>query len=160
MIEIARHLRETVDRALPLLNEVTEKDSSLKPSFNKWSQKEILGHLIDSAGNNQQKFVRLMETDNLHFVSYSQEFWVSAQRYNYAKWKDLVRLWGYFNDHLAHIIEFVMPDKLANQIYIDNMGPYTLEFIMKDYVEHMKHHLKQLLPGSGIESKFENIYNS
>ncbi len=160
MIEIARHLRETVSKALPLLNLINEKESGIKPAFNKWSKKEILGHLIDSAGNNQQKFVRLMETDNLHFASYHQDFWVSSQRYNYARWKDLIKLWEQFNEHLAHIIEFVMPDRLSNRIYIDDQGPYTLEFIMKDYVEHLKHHLKHLLPHSGIESKFENIYNS
>ena len=48
----------------------------------------------------------------------------------------------------------------GHEITIDGKGPFSLEFIMKDYVEHLKHHLKQILPGAGIDSKFENIYAS
>lgn len=160
MIETARHLKETISKATPLLRKISEKEALVKPAEQKWSKKEILGHLIDSASNNHQKFVRLMEQETLHFEGYQQDFWVSSQRYNYAPWESLIFLWESYNYHIAHIIEYVMPDKLANKIYISGNGPYSLEFIMKDYVEHLLHHLKQLLPNERIESKFENIYNS
>lgn len=101
-----------------------------------------------------------METPHLEFVGYNQDFWVIAQRYNFYPWPKLVALWDLQNDHLAHVIEYTMLDKLQNQIVIEGAGPFTLEFIMKDYIEHLKHHLKQLLPNAGIDSKFVNIYNS
>lgn len=160
MKDTARNLREIVAQAATLLRKISDKEASQKVVPTKWSKKEILGHLVDSAGNNQQKFVRLMEVPQLRFVAYKQDFWVLAQRYNLYSWSKLIDLWELQNDHLAHIIEYSMPDKLEHQITIENTGPYTLEFIMKDYVEHLKHHLKQLLPTAGIDSKFVNIYNS
>jgi hypothetical protein len=160
MINTARNLREIVDKAYPHLILINDKAASVKENNLKWSKKEILGHLIDSAGNNQQKFVRLIEQNNIEFTGYHQDFWVSSQYYNLSNWKNLIELWMGFNIHIAHIIEYVPMNKLANIINLNGSGSFTLEFIMKDYVEHLKHHLKQILPNAGIESRFENIYNS
>lgn len=159
MIETARHLREIISKAKPLLKQISEDAAVHKPSAEAWSKKEIIGHLIDSACNNQQKFVRLMQTPNLSFVKYQQNEWVNNQRYNLADWHELITLWYAYNLHIAHIIEFVMPDKLNYEITIEGVGPFSLEFIMKDYVEHLKHHLKAIIPDAGIDSKFMNIYN-
>lgn len=106
MISTARHLREIVEKATPLLKEITDKDASHKENPAKWSKKEIIGHLIDSASNNQQKFVRSMQTPTLQFVKYNQDHWVAAQRYNKSDWQQLTELWHLYNLHLAHIIEF------------------------------------------------------
>lgn len=159
MIETSRHLREIISKATPLLKLIRDADAEYKANPTKWSKKEIIGHLIDSAGNNQQKFVRLMETENLRFVKYDQDMWVTNQRYNQADWHQLIDLWETYNLHLSHVIEYVVPEKLQHQITIDDDGPFTLEFIMKDYVEHLKHHLKSVIPSAGIDSKFKNIYN-
>ncbi|MFB0944994.1 MAG: DinB family protein [Spirosomataceae bacterium] len=159
MIETARHLKEIINKANPLLIAIKEKDAAFKPKSDKWSKKEIIGHLIDSASNNHQKFVRLMQAENLAFIKYDQELWVANQRYNKTNWLELINFWSLYNSHLAHIIEFTVAEKLQNKITINDIGPFTLEFIMKDYVEHLKHHLKAILPDSGIDSKFENIYN-
>lgn len=158
MINHARHLSEVVNSAVPLLKAISSKAAIVHPSPGAWSKKEIIGHLIDSAGNNQQKFVRMMQGNNLEFVRYDQDSWVKLQRYNYADWHQLIDLWFLCNIHLAHIITFVMPDKLQNKITIEGVGPFTLEFVMKDYIEHLKHHLKVALPDAGFGSKFENIY--
>ena len=160
MEETARHLQETVAHAARLLRLIADEEASKKEKQGKWSKKEVLGHLIDSAGNNQQKFVRSMETPKLSFMAYNQDYWVIAQRYCYADWLELISLWELANMHLAHIIKYTIPNRLHHEISIDGKGPYTLEFIMKDYVEHLKHHLKQILPNAGIDSKFENIYAS
>jgi hypothetical protein len=159
MIETARHLKEIINKANPLLKAIKEKDAAFKSEPDEWSKKEIIGHLIDSASNNHQKFVRLMQSENLDFVRYDQEQWVTNQRYNKANWLELINFWSLYNSHLAHTIEFTVAEKLQNQIIISDIGPFTLEFIMKDYVEHLKHHLKVILPHSGINSKFKNIYN-
>lgn len=160
MEKTAQHLLETIDKALPLLQKITDEAASEKPIPEKWSKKEILGHLIDSASNNQHKFVRTMQaTTRLDFVGYAQNFWVEAQQYNQAKWSDIIDLWVSYNRHLAHIISNVPPEKLNNTISVDGSQPFTLGFIMADYAEHLKHHLNQLFPDEAIfDSSFENLY--
>ena len=160
MLNTANHLRETIDRALPPLEAISDADAGISPAPGKWSKKEILGHLIDSACNNQQKFVRTMAGSGMEFVGYQQDFWVASQKYNDAGWTDLIALWRAYNIHIAHIIEKVEPGCLPNIVTIEDAGTFTLEFIMEDYVEHLKHHLLQILPGFDLRTKFQNIYNT
>jgi DinB superfamily len=160
MRETAENLRKTLTEVLPLLQAIEDKDASIKPLPQKWSKKEILGHLIDSACNNQQKFVRTMAGSHVDFVGYQQNFWVDSQKYNAAKWHDLISLWSAYNLHLAHLIENVNHELLANEITIETAGTFTLEFIMTDYVEHLKHHLGQILPEANLQNNFQNIYNT
>jgi hypothetical protein len=160
MSSTSNHLLETISTALPLLRKISDKEASFKPNLDKWSFKEIIGHLVDSAGNNQQKFVRTMEQKELQFVPYNQDSWVKLQKYNNYKWNDLLTLFEVNNKHLAHVIKYARPSVLENKITIDGVGPFTLEFIIADYVEHLRHHLKAILPNAGISSKFQNIYNS
>ena len=155
----AQSLRQTINHVLSFLQQISDQEASIKSLPHKWSKKEILGHLIDSACNNQQKFVRMMTQPHLNFVGYAQDFWVSEQHYNQASWQELIGFWYAYNSHIAHIIENVNPDYLQNTITIEGKGLFTLEFIMNDYAEHLKHHLKVILPEIGLESKFENIYN-
>jgi hypothetical protein len=160
MKETADYLRQTIAFLRPHLESISDEDASVKPAPNKWSKKEIVGHLIDSACNNQQKFVRTMAQPHLAFVGYAQDFWVDVQRYNAYDWKNLIGLWYVYNEHIAHIIEHVSPEKLPNTISIEDSQPFTLQFIMQDYVEHIKHHMKVVLPNVPIESKFENVYGA
>lgn len=159
MEPIARQLLDTIDFVLPMLRRISETDASLKPQPEKWSKKEVLGHLIDSASNNQHKFVRGIQAEgHVEMTGYAQNIWVAVQQYNMENWPDLVLLWESYNRHLAHVIRNVPTDKLDNTISISGSKPFTLRFIMADYVEHLKHHLKQILPDAGLESSFENIY--
>lgn len=158
MKNIAEDLRGILTKVWPKLEEISNRDASTSPTPEKWTKKQILGHLIDSAGNNQQKFVRSMAETSVNFVGYAQNHWVDAQKYNDADWNQLITFWRTFNLHIAHIIENVDPNLLSNSITIDGSGPYTLEFLMTDYNEHLKHHLKQILPEIDLENSFENIY--
>lgn len=159
MKQTAEKLRQILNLVTPLMRNISDSAAAEKPAPDKWSQKEILGHLIDSAGNNHQKFVRTMAQNHFDFVGYEQNHWVESQNYAGANWGDLVGLWLIYNLHLAHIIENVPHKLLSNTISIDGSGPFTLEFIMNDYGEHLKHHLKQIIPDAGLESNFENVYN-
>ena len=164
MKEIAQQLRETTAMLQPLLEKISEKVASEKPNPKKWSKKEILGHLIDSAGNNQQKFVRMliMPSEQLDFVGYAQDEWVAIQAYQNASWRQLVRTWFEYNQHIAHIIEHADPTKLQRTVRINGEGEaWRLDFIMSDYLEHLKHHMKAILPpDTGIKSTFGNVYNA
>ncbi|AXE20845.1 DinB family protein [Runella rosea] len=158
MIQTANELRDIVNQVLPLLQGISDEAAAAKPNPIKWSKKEILGHLIDSASNNQHKFVRTMAQPQLHFVGYAQNHWVVAQHYASANWELLTTLWASYNLQLAHVIENTVPSVLHNTITIEGAGPFTLEFIMKDYAEHLKHHLLQILPDAELKSGFVNIY--
>lgn len=159
MKAVAAALLETLDQTLPLLHKINETEASAKPKREKWSYKEIIGHLIDSAGNNQQKFIRTIQTDNVKFPPYEQDAWVSIQHYNEAGWKELVGLWEQLNKHIAHIISNIPDEALPNQIFIGDKGPYSLDFIVRDYPEHLKHHLKQILPDADfLQNDFKMVY--
>lgn len=158
MKHVADALRQTIEQAMPMLMAISDKDAAAKSSPEKWSYKEIIGHLLDSAGNNQQKFVRAMLHSGSDFVPYMQDEWVAVQHYNDATWQDLLNIWKHYNSHIAHIMEYVNSDLLQNTIYIGGKGPYTLDFIVTDYVEHMKHHLIEILPTAKFVSSFEMVY--
>jgi hypothetical protein len=159
MEHIARHLCEILDLSLPLLRDINGDTASVKPAPEKWSYKEIIGHLTDSAANNHQKFIRTMATDGVQFPPYEQNYWVAAQHYNEYSWQDLLQLWEQYNRHLAHVMKFIPGEKLPNKLFIADKGPYTLEFIVTDYVEHLKHHLKAILPEAEfLKNSFRMIY--
>lgn len=160
MQKTAQHLLDTLEKARPFLMAISDMDAAQKPNPSKWSKKEILGHLIDSACNNQQKFVRTMAQTHTDFVGYQQDDWVSLQHYQKSDWQDLITFWLAYNRHIAHIIGTVSEDFLANTISIQGSKPFALSFIMEDYVEHLKHHLGVIIPEAKFESKFSNVYNA
>jgi DinB superfamily len=151
----ADELRSTVERATPQLLAISDTDSARRPAPGKWSPREIVGHLVDSASNNHQRFVRAQFQDDLVFAGYDQDAWVSAQRYQDASWRDLVTLWRAFNLHIAHVIETVPPElrtRVHTRHNLDQLAwqtvaagaPTTLDTFMSDYVGHLKHHLRQI----------------
>lgn len=160
MKELANQLREVANQVTSLLQGIAHEDIVTRPAPKKWARKEILGHLIDSACNNHQKFVRMMQQEHLDFPGYRQDEWVELQDWAGADWTEMIDLWRSYNLHIAYLIETVRSDHLKNTISIDGVGPFTLEFIMPDYFEHLKHHVKQIFPDVNLKSEFENVYNA
>ena len=60
-------------------------------------------------------------------------------------WDALVALCQQYNRHLLHVMARVPGDQLSRRCVIGDNDPVTLEFLMKDYVVHLKHHLEQIL---------------
>jgi hypothetical protein len=114
-----------------------------------WSKRQILGHLIDSAANNHQRFVRGQLDPELISPSYAQEQWVLTERFQEREWSDLVDFWLAYNRHLLHLMLDVAIDRLATPVRVGSDDPVTLEYVMIDYVRHLKHHLEQI--GIAIE---------
>jgi hypothetical protein len=161
MQTVAQELVEIIERVTPMLESLASDQSlAARSDPKKWSRKEILGHLIDSACNNQQKFVRMMQQPALDFPGYRQDDWVAVQNWANADWKGMVSLWAAYNRHLAYLISTVSPDRLNNTIRIEGVGPFTLAFVMSDYVEHLKHHLRQMFPDGRVTSAFVNVYHA
>jgi hypothetical protein len=155
MRTIADELRRAVLEATPLLLSIADEVSARPPAPGKWCPREVLGHLIDSASNNHQRFVRIRFQDDLVFPGYDQDAWVTAQRYREAPWRELVELWRTFNLHLARVFESIPPDVARRPRARHNLDriafrtvpasePATVEYFARDYVEHLRHHLGSL----------------
>ena len=145
MIKAASRLETILNETPKKLLSYSEEQASVKASPVKWSKKEILGHLIDSAANNHQRFVRMQIENNLPLPQYKQNEWVNVQNYNSRNWIDVVKLWLTYNMHLLHIMKNVDESKLSNTGEFLEYGEKTLQFLIDDYVDHMEHHFKALL---------------
>jgi len=139
-----KEYRTLLSQVPPRLLSISDHESSVHPSPDKWSKKEILGHLIDSASNNHQRFVRAQLGSEIRLPEYDQESWVQTQAYQEESWENLVQLWKVYNLHLLHIAAAIPDDKLGNLCFIGEKEPVTLEFLFADYVQHLKHHLQQI----------------
>lgn len=151
--EIATDLGRTVAQAKPMLLQLTNADTTQRPSPKKWSKKEILGHLMDSASNNHQRFVRAALQGSLTFPGYDQERLVDLQQFSEMDWSFLVELWASYNRFLAHVLSVLPANAAKVNCSIGNNPPATLEWIAQDYVAHLKHHLNQILG-----PRFETTY--
>jgi hypothetical protein len=143
-VRVADDLQALVAATGPGLRALDDGLAGLKPDAASWSIKEVLGHLIDSAANNHQRFVRAQQGGELTLPGYEQDLWVGTQGYQQRPWADIVGLWEAYNRHLAHVIRRIPPAALGVTCRIGNSAPVTLGFIVEDYVTHMRHHLQQI----------------
>lgn len=144
MIEKAlNRLEYIINLTQKMLTEISEENMSTKPSPTKWSKKEIIGHLIDSATNNHQRFVR-GQFENIPEISYDQNNWNEFSFYNQIESKQIISFWTIYNKQIIEIIKRIPKENLEKQIRIGN-NIFTLEFLIIDYVEHLEHHLKQII---------------
>jgi len=144
VLETATELRQVANSFSTELMAADARAAARRPDAQTWSPKEVLGHLIDSAANNHQRFVRAQQTDALTVPGYEQNHWVRSQGYQDADWPHLVALWTHLNLHLADVIARIPPGKYAVPCVIDGSDPATLVFVIVDYLRHLKHHMAQI----------------
>ena len=148
--------RKTVNSASDRLRTIDEAQAAKPRAEDHWSSKQIIGHLIDSAANNHARFVLGQLKDDLVFPGYDQDGWVRTNHYQDASWSQLVELWRAYNLHLHHLMSHADQAKLDTPCTLHTLQeiafktvpksePVTLEYLMKDYVDHLKHHLAQIL---------------
>jgi hypothetical protein len=141
---VASELDRLLEASAERLKAISEKAAGRPRAAESWSKKEILGHLIDSASNNHQRFVRLQFEENLVLPTYEQNSWVRSQNYAGCSWGDLVALWLAYNRHLVHVIRHADAGA-AGHVWKGPGGTVSLEFIIEDYLRHLRHHLAQIL---------------
>ena len=130
----------TYSKRLEAMNDET---FDWRPSPEKWSKKEILGHLVDSAQNNIRRFIvaQYEETPN---TPYSQDNWVALTGYRDYSSRDLIALWTLLNKHIVVILTHMSPAASQRTCRMGGQ-PQTLEWIAADYCNHTLHHLHQIL---------------
>jgi DinB family protein len=144
MKDISNKIRSTIELFEPKLSRMNQDVVAIKPSPTAWSKKEILGHLIDSAANNHQRFVRAGYHVADQFPTYDQNEWVRIQHYNSMPWDALVTLWAAYNYHLCRVCQCLPEETADAPCNIGKAEPVNLDFIVKDYLRHLLHHLDKI----------------
>jgi hypothetical protein len=144
--ELGERLRTTVGREALQLASISEDEARRRAAPDTgWSRKEELGHLVDSATNNHVRFVCGSVDPTFVVTSYAQNDWVSAHGYADLPWPTLIDFWHKYNLLLAHLVERIPPDRLANELASKAGEKVTVRFLIEDYIVHMQHHLDRIL---------------
>jgi hypothetical protein len=141
--ELSERLATVLRNAMPWLVTISEAEASVPEREGKWSAKEVIGHLIDSAVNNLGRIVRLQIEEGQSLPGYEQMAWVRLQHYAEREWAQVLALWFALNEHVAWTIGRVEKARLANRGVVAG-EPLTLGFLIEDYVAHMEHHLRAM----------------
>jgi len=146
---------EDINAQYKLLAKINGDLASIKVRLDKWSRKEIIGHLIDSANVNYNRFIRALDKNDLIFDTYPQNEWVELQGYNRRNWDELLNLWNLLNLHIIELVNNIPDDKKYNETSQHNFDKIcwkviekgeqsSLDYLIKDYIGHLKHHLNKI----------------
>lgn len=149
MEKVYNELNSVVAEYAQKFSQISEADFSAKPNPAKWSKKEVVGHLIDSAQSNLRRFV-VGQYDHQPNIVYNQDFWVHANGYQQTKKEDVIALWRLINQQITTVLANMAKENYTREV---NTGKgtvelHTIEWLAADYVKHMKHHINQVIPNS------------
>ncbi|MCQ9636609.1 DinB family protein [Chryseobacterium sp. WG23] len=138
-------LKHMVDAGLQSFQTISEEEWNYKATPEKWSKKEIIGHLCDSAFTNIRRFVVTQYKENENIV-YDQNEWVKIQNYQNVPTDEVISLWKTLNYQIVRVVENIPDEALQRTCDTTKteLQVFTLEFIINDYVEHLQHHLKAI----------------
>jgi hypothetical protein len=142
MRTIANQLEKYINAHIEALHAIPENKMAAKPAPGKWSPKEILGHLIDSAQSNIRRFVMAQYEDEPYIV-YNQDKWVALNGYQHWNTKDIIDLWYQLNKQVCRILEN-MPAEKADRTCRTELV-HSISWLASDYLKHLEHHLQVIL---------------
>lgn len=145
MTNAIERLRFAIRELPAVLAKLTDAEASEPQGPGRWAKKEVIGHLIDSASNNHQRFVRGQLEAGPTFPRYEQNGWVRVQRYVSAPWPELIDLWRAYNSHLVRVAEAMSEEARRATCRVGDGDAVTLEWLFIDYVDHLEHHLRAML---------------
>ena len=142
MKAITSKLNKIIEDYLPALRSLTPEKFHVKPSPAKWSKKEILGHLVDSAQNNIRRFI-VTQYEERPKIVYNQDKWVAIVNYQQYPLTDLINLWYQLNKHICQVLTFMPTEMSKRQTQTEEL--HDLRWLAEDYIKHLRHHLHQVL---------------
>lgn len=146
MIELQNKLSQLLDNGCENILQISEHELAYKRSIEKWSKKEILGHLIDSAVNNLQRFTEIQFSSKPYKIkNYNQNELVKFNDYQNSEIEELLNFWKAINLRIFYIFGLQTKETLSFKILFDNNDESDLKFLMQDYVNHLEYHLNQIL---------------
>lgn len=140
---LSKQIKQVIETSLNEFDSIAEDVWTEKHSPEKWSKKEVLGHLADSAMNNIHRFIRIRHGDKTN-IWYQQDAWVKASDYQNQDLQSVQILWQALNVQIARIWDNLEEEDMQKTIPVKDETP-TLQFLMEDYIDHLNHHLKQIL---------------
>jgi uncharacterized damage-inducible protein DinB len=142
-----KNLDQIINLAIDRINTIPDDQWELKPAPEKWSKKEILGHLVDSARNNLQRFTEVVNVEPPYQVEpYNQDQLVLANKYQQEPIELIKGLWVSLNKHIGYIMEQQNQENLAKPLILPDGTDSDLKWLMEDYIDHLEHHLRQIVP--------------
>ena len=150
-------MKATVNELNKIVNEyslristISDQEFSAKPLPNKWSKKEVLGHLIDSAQNNLRRFVCGQYESTPPKIVYDQDYWVKANNYQQTNGAEVIAMWKLINNQIATILGTMPASSYPKECDTgkNSVSLHSLEWLADDYMKHLKHHLNQVIPNS------------
>jgi hypothetical protein len=140
-----KRLLEIVNTVPQMLRNFSSDEFSLRPSADKWSKKEIIGHLIDSATNNHHRFIRA-QIDERPLIQYDQVAWNRSGHYQQMDNDQLISFWEQYNRYIHDLVSLMSREELASECLMSDGKAYSVGWLFDDYVRHLEHHLRQVFP--------------
>ncbi len=150
MKKITEELDQIIQEFSKKISAISETEFSAKPLPHKWSKKEVLGHLIDSAQNNLRRFICGQYESAPPKIVYDQNRWVASNNYLETDTKEVITLWHLINKRIVAVLKQMPPSAYSMNCDTGQTTPqlHSLEWLAEDYVKHLKHHLNQIIPNS------------
>lgn len=146
MTETTNKLEQLLKSGLEYISKTSESELMEKISPEKWSKKEILGHLIDSGINNLQRFTEIQfENKPYKIRNYRQDELVRVNNYQNEETKEITNFWLSINNRIKSLIEQQTEKTLNYEIVLANDNISDLRFLITDYVDHLEHHIDQII---------------
>jgi hypothetical protein len=143
MKKIAAQINWFINDYPEKIRSIPETEFAAKPDPKKWSKKEILGHLIDSAQTNIRRFVTAQYEEE-PFIIYDQDKWVAISNHQHRTIEDLLALWILLNRHISIILANTGDQSALRICKTNNQTPHSIEWLAEDYLKHLLHHLHQV----------------
>jgi hypothetical protein len=142
--ELAQHFRAELDNLRAALVALPPDLADTPWRDGGWTRKQIVGHLLDSAANNRQRFVRAAADGHYEGPQYAQEAWVAAHGYAGQPWPTLLRWWNVEHEILAAVVDRIPEERLDGSCVVGDDAPVSLRFLVEDYLAHQRWHFGQL----------------
>jgi hypothetical protein len=142
--QLALHFRDELNTVHSALLDLSPELADMSWREGGWTRKQIVGHLLDSAANNRQRFVRAATDGNYTGPQYAQDAWVAAHGYAGQAWTTLLDWWKVEHEILMSVVDRIPEERLEASCIVGYDKPVTLRFLVEDYLRHQLWHLAQL----------------